>query len=145
MAVFRDSYGHEWSLRFTVGILSQLRAVGFDLAALTKESDRWVEVLFAEPLTLARALWVLCRDEAKAGGISEDAFLAGLDGPTLDAAGDAMIEAIVDFFHRRQAGTIKSHLPAILAKINKTVADATAEKIRQGLSESPGSGQELRG
>lgn len=135
MAKFKDTAGQEWELRLTVGALGAIREVGFNLAAMTKTGERWVEVLFADPLALARAVWILCREQAEKAGITEAKFLDDLDGLTITRAGDAMIEAIVDFFHPRQAETIKASLPKILAKIDTKTQTETAKAIDSALSD----------
>jgi hypothetical protein len=47
------------------------------------------------------AVWTLCASQAEALGLSQEEFLDGFDGATVDASRDALIEETLDFLGRR--------------------------------------------
>lgn len=138
MAQFRDSTGREWVLSITYGASRALKAqAGCDLAAVANDGERLAAVLFGDPDQLVRVLWVLIREQAGAAGVAEGQFFDALSPEAMDGAADALMEAIADFFHRRRAGAVKSHLPAMRRRIDETHAAAVAAAAREASSTSP--------
>ncbi len=64
--------------------------IAFDIKALTQD-----------PVVLPGVLWVLCRKQAEAAGITQDQFLEAIVGDITEDAGLALAEAIVDFIPSR--------------------------------------------
>lgn len=92
---FQDTKGREWDFSLSVTKVKKLKQVGLDVTNALK-SEEWVRVVVADKMVLAEALVVLCDPGAK--GVSPDDFCDGLDGDTLDKAGDAFAYAVFDFF-----------------------------------------------
>jgi hypothetical protein len=131
--------GHEWRVRLTLGLVGRLRSdAGFDLGAAAGGGEL-ARVLFGgEPETLGRVLWTLCRDEAQARGLTAPEAFYEMFGPEeLDAAADALMEAVTDFFHRGRAAEIKKSLPGMKATLNARMTAAAVAAIG---SMSSGSG-----
>jgi len=141
MATFRDATGREWPLTITYGASRALKGdAGCDLSDVANDGEKLARVLFGDPDALVRVLWVLVRDRAAAAGVSEGQFFDALDPAAMDAASDALMEAITDFFHRRRAGAVKSHLPAMRQRIDATHAAAVTAAVRDLTSPSTSPG-----
>ncbi len=125
MPKFQDSLGREWRIGLTVAALPRLRAeAGFDLGKAAA-AEKLGEMLFGDPETVAKVLWVLVDRQAEAVGVTPEAFTEGLDGLAIERAANALIEAIIDFFHRaRPAAAIKSKLPEVLGKMDERLEAA---------------------
>lgn len=136
MAKFKDSDGREWALSLNVGLVAKLRTdAGFELG---KSMNAQIgETLFGDPEKIAKVLWVLVETQAENRGTSPESFIFALDGPTLESASTALIEAIIDFFHRGEpAKRMKARLPEILAKADRE----TVQEMESTLRESLGNG-----
>lgn len=89
-AKFTDAKGREWSLTITVGDLKTLRGWDFDPAKLATAFEGLGTYLFGEAEKVVRVCHLLARVPAE---MDADDFAGGFDGPTLEAAGIAIIEA----------------------------------------------------
>jgi hypothetical protein len=99
MPTFRDANGREWSFQITCSDLEPLRErAEFDVAALVEDTGRALQRLQHDYALVARAVWVLCEEQAEARGISEEHFRRGLFGDALGAAQKALMEACAHFF-----------------------------------------------
>ena len=129
-AKFKDRLGREWELCLTVADLKTLREVGFDLSKATGSADGLVELLFGDPERLVAACCILAHTP---DSVSGDDFAAGFDGPTLEAAGLAVVEAVVDFFPRSAVAKWMKE------RLTQGMAEFDAELIRKLSSVSAGS------
>lgn len=138
MARFSDSTGYEWDLRLNRGVLPDLKRAGLDLDRATKEANWLGDVLFGDVDVLAEAMWVLLAEQAQRAGLDRNQFDRRLDAETFDRAGTALLEEIVDFFHRGRSKHIKDRLPKILTAIDAkmgTLADAATERAIKSISD----------
>ncbi len=130
MAKFTDSAGNEWAIRLTVGNVAALKSeAGFDLSAACRGGEALARALYDEPDTFAKILWQLVSEQNTRLDLKPAGFLDLLDSETLDAASDAFLEAVADFFHRRRSGEVKRQLPALLATIDRTHAEAVQASV----------------
>lgn len=137
MAKFTDINGREWTVALTIGSIADLkREANFDLGAAVKSGDALALTLFGDPEQLALVLWAMVREQAKP--LDRDAFYLLLDPDSLDRGGDALMEAIVDFYHRRRAPAIKEKLPALMAKVDQKLGAAVAAAMDTALTRSAG-------
>ncbi|WP_439628218.1 hypothetical protein [Gemmata sp.] len=119
---FTDASGRAWQVRITLAHVKPLREAGFNVSAIGKDVGTF-DVL-SDPETFARVLYLLCESQADKAGVSPEEFAAGLDGPTIHAAADALLAAVADFSHSPAvAKAVKERLPAMLA-------DAEAKTIQ---------------
>lgn len=126
MAAFTDYTGAEWKLRLTYTSADQVkRETGVNLTVTAKDSN-WSEVIFGDPGRLVGVLWVLCEAQAKERGLTPEQFGERFDGPTLEAAGDALCEGIADFFPRSR---IAKALRANLTKVVTAAEDRAIAKL----------------
>lgn len=94
MPSFKDRNGREWKLSLTVGDLPALREMNFDHNALAT-GNGLAALMFNEPEKLVTLCHLLAHEQTK--GVTAEEFAAGFDGPALEAAGFAVLEACVSF------------------------------------------------
>lgn len=136
VATFSDCLGREWVLRLTLGDIPRVKDAtakdgrpGIDLNAVLTDATALGRLVYSDPDTLGRVLWVLVEKQADRLGVTPEGFADGFDGETLARCGDALAEAVTDFFLPRQAATVKAGLPATLAAIDQAVAAAVTEQM----------------
>ena len=124
MATFKDCLGREYTVSITVGKLKPLREMGLEIGKIATAGESLGTLLFGDPEKLVGALYLLT--DAK---VDRDDFDAGFDGPTMESAGEAILEAVCDFYPRsavaaRMKGRVKAALlemdTAILAKMESS-------------------------
>ena len=127
---FTDSSGRQWTVRITFGSFTKLKAVGLDLHAIAKDESAGglVQLFASQPWELASALWLLCEKQANELGITEEQFAELLDGPTVDGARFALVDAALFFIRPPGWQQLRDSLPGILRKLgedyDRTVAAA---------------------
>jgi hypothetical protein len=104
MASFKDADGREWTLRLTVGLIDDARdQLGIDLWKVTSDAAAAVEPLYADVRKLVGLLWLLAERQAERAGVTPEGFGRAMDAAALDAAVDALFEALSCFFRRGYA------------------------------------------
>lgn len=135
MAKFTDAAGGEWPLALTVADLEAVKAeAGVDLGDVGEEGA-YRALAGLTPVAFARVLWVLCRDRAAAAGLDPAGFKRRLDGRAVEGAVVALVEALVDFFHRPQAAAaLKGRLRTEMDRMDREAA----ARLAAGSTPSPG-------
>lgn len=137
MATFKDANGKDWPLVITIGHVGELkRDAGFDLDKLHKTDDAFAEALFGNPVTIAKILWVLVRKSA--GPVTEDEFYSVLDPDSVDRATVALMEAIVDFFHRGRSSPARKRVPEVMERAGKIYEKGLAKAVDSALTKLSG-------
>lgn len=134
MAKFTDHTECEWRVLLTYGSAKRVKeATGVNLALAGQGAVEWVDALFNDPGVLVGVLWELCAEQAQRANVTPEQFGERFDGATLDAAGNALLEAVADFFPRsRIAQALREKLPQVIAK-----AEAEAVAKLEHLTASP--------
>lgn len=132
MAVFTDAAGREWEVSLTVGDLADVRtATGFDLSGALRSEEGLVDLLFGDPARLVSVLWVLCEPAAVGTDVSPREFAHRFDGPTLEAAGEALLQAVADFFPRSRVGrAVRENLRATLDRMDEAAVAAITSRSK---------------
>ena len=137
MPTFKDANGKEWIVALDGPTIREVRkAVGVDLAAT---DGRAADQLYNDPVVLVDSLWIVCRSQANAAGITGEQFGRALVGDPIDSATDALIEAINDFFPKRRREAMKT----LTARMKET-REAGMEDALATLTD-PELGQQIRG
>jgi len=111
MQTFTDNQGKSWSIEITVATVKELkRDLEVDLMTIAEQGDDLLGKLASDPVLLVDALWVVCRDQAEADGIGDEAFAGRLGGDSLDEAIMALMEAIADFFPKARRQMLRKML-----------------------------------
>lgn len=101
MHTFKDARDRTWHVAVTVAAAKRCRDLaGTDLLGLVADKLRPLGELLADPVRLVDVLYVLCADQAKAAGVTDEQFGEAMHGDALDHAANAFVEALVDFFPR---------------------------------------------
>lgn len=99
MATFLDRAKRSWVLRIDLGRAQRIRdEFGVDLLAW---SERTFEQL-QDPFTLGGIIWTLIEADATRRNVTIDDWNAAIDGNVIEQAGEALLEAIIDFFPPRK-------------------------------------------
>jgi hypothetical protein len=97
MQSFRDNEGRMWLVAVDVAAVKRARALaGFDLVGVLDRRDD-IDRLARDPVMLVDVLYAVCKPEADARGVSDEAFGTAMAGDALEHAAQALIEAIVSF------------------------------------------------
>lgn len=132
-AKFTDRHGREWGLTLTVADLKPLRDdLKFDVTGLAS-GEQIGRVLYGDPEGLVAVLHLL----AKPTGVTPDEFADGFDGPALERAGEALLEAFADFFPRsRIAHWMKTAMRERMAEFDRQVIRSLSSS--DDVTNSPG-------
>lgn len=138
MKQFTDKKGRVWNLEINVFQFKRCRDIlDFDLSALrnilvpTSTGPKVLASLIDEPITFVNVLYVLCMDQAKADGVSDEEFGQSFDGETLERATNAFLEELALFLPE----PVRSALTKIKEKAVEAVAAARAELSEEKISE----------
>ena len=129
MATFKDQAGREWRVTIDTWSLRQVReGAGFELGKLLDDNLRRLHELAADPELFCRVLLVLCGDQAKEAGVSEEAFFRGMAGDALVEGWDAFMKAFADFCpsHRRE---LLGRMAAKAQQLAEAVMDHQTKKL----------------
>jgi len=125
MKPFTDKEGREWPVVVNVGAVKRVRdALGVDLLDVAK-GDLLVH-LADDPVLLVNVLYVLCRPEADARGVSDEDFGRAMVGGVLDEAASALMKELLDFFPSAQRARALGKLATLLEAQEQAVKEATA-------------------
>lgn len=98
MATFVDETGRSWSIRIDVSAIRKVRTKrGVDLAKVMGSQEE-LQKLLDDPCLWVDVLWDLIEEQAETQGVIPEAFAHALIGDSFEAANNALIEAIIDFF-----------------------------------------------
>jgi len=138
VAKFLDHTGHEWRVLLTYGSAKRVKDVtGVNLALAGQGAIEWVDTLFGDPGALVGVLWELCAEQAQRANVTPEQFGERFDGATLDGAGNALLEAVADFFPRsRIAQALREKLPQVIEKAERE-AVAKLDALTASNSASP--------
>jgi hypothetical protein len=132
MHVFTDATGRNWTITINVAALKKVKALtGVNLLELLDNNLEGLSALLSDIVKLVDILYVLCKDQADALGVSDEDFGRALAGDSLEQAVDAFLEEFVDFFPNRRA---REALRKMLSKgktITEKAMQQALEKIEQ--------------
>lgn len=140
MATFVDNQGREWAVSLDVAAMKRVRAaVGVDLYRALEGGLKGIAELLADGITFGDVLYVLCREQARDRGVTDEQFGAAIAGDAVEAAANAFVQAAVDFCPSQRRTALRAAL-AIGATVRDLVENETArhlEAARPSPSDSP--------
>jgi hypothetical protein len=99
MPSFRDAEGRAWLLQVNVSAVKKVKAlVGVDLYAVVADGPKALGELLTDIVKVIDVVYVLCKDEADARGVTDEAFGRAMHCDALEAAAGALVEGLIDFF-----------------------------------------------
>ena len=147
MHSFVDSAGRSWSVRVDVGAVKRVRSsLGIDLMHVAERKTQdgrepgVLERLASDPVLLVDVLYVLCEEQAKRVGVSDEDFGRAMLGDAIEGAVKAFIGSIVDFFpNPRERAALKRVLVAAEIAAEKA-RDEAEKKLDESLGSISGGG-----
>lgn len=126
MATFK-ALGREWLVDIDG---PKLRAVRAEHGGLNLSADDMSQVtaLTSDHLLAADVLWTLCRKQASEYGVTQEQFDAMLKGDEGEAAGNALLYAVVDFFRKDKREMLRKMLDEHLA-IQRAATERAAQRL----------------
>ena len=99
MKTFQDNAGHTWTISVNVDAVKRVRA-HLDIDLLEAVEGKLIERLRDDPILLCDVIYVLCKPEADAAGITDEQFGQAMAGEAIDHATVAFMEELVGFFRK---------------------------------------------
>jgi hypothetical protein len=138
MHSFTDKRDRTWQLDVNVDAVEQIRTeCQIDLLEATDPEAHLLDRLAENPVKLVAMLYVLCREQAEADGVTPRDFGRAMGGEAIDRAAEAFEKALVDFFPRLR----RLLLGKALEKTRATKAAAVDRAV--AYMESPAFAQKL--
>jgi hypothetical protein len=126
MSEFVDESGRKWSLRVDVAAIRKVRSKrGVDLAKVMGSQEE-LQKLLDDPCLWVDVIWDLIEEQATTQGVDPESFAHGLAGDSFEAANNALIESIIDFFPSGR----REILRRLLSKV-KEMESLNLEKVTQ--------------
>lgn len=119
---FKDLSGREWVLELNRGKMLRIRAeLDVDLGDV-EQLGRTVAKLLHDDDLLVDVLWATLAD--RAGDVTLADFNEQLDGETIEAAKDALIEAVYFFTQPGKRALMRKATTALMETYRKAIAEA---------------------
>jgi hypothetical protein len=129
MHSFRDADGRAWNLDVTIPVLRRVRdALGVELLDLADPKSDLFRKVARDPVLLCDMLFVLCQKAAEAESVADEQFGRALRGDALEAATDALMRAIADFFPSGRKAILTSLLDK-MSEYDKRAEAAILERL----------------
>jgi len=97
MRAFKDNNGRSWSVVINVTTIKRVRGL-LEIDLMEAVEGNLLERLVTDPVILCDIVYVLCKPDADASGITDEQFGEAMFGDALAAATTALLEALVEFF-----------------------------------------------
>ncbi len=98
MKTITDSAGRTWDVSINVLTIGRVRdEMQLNLLEAILPDNRLLERLSGDVIDLARVLYLICRDEARAAGVEQEAFYAALTRDSLEDGLRAILDGVVNF------------------------------------------------
>lgn len=132
MTTFKDESGSEWLIQIDAPTIKRVRQeCGVDLADITGQVFQRLD---DDAVLLVDVLWVVCREQATARDVNDEAFGRLLVGDPIASASSALGEAIIGFFPPMR----RSLMQALAAKnqtMRRKATNIALEKIADQATE----------
>lgn len=129
MASFRDHEGRLWEVAIRIAEVRRVKSMlSIDLTKLIDDKLKGLGELIADPCAFADVLYVVCKPQLDAAGVSDTQFGEAFGGDTLERAVNAFVEALFDFFPNP---TVRQSLKTILKKSQTVAEKCLSAAVRQ--------------
>ena len=109
MKTFKDNAGRTWTVQIDVAAIKRVRSL-LDVDLLDAVEGRLLERLVTDPVLLCDVIYVVCKPEADAGGITDEDFGRAMAGDAVEHATTALLEDLTDFFPLARRRLLKKAL-----------------------------------
>lgn len=130
MHCFTDNVGRVWEVEINVAQAKRVRGLlGVDFYTLPDDGFTLLGKLVSSPIDLVDVLYVLCKPQADSWGVSDEDFGRALGGDSIDAATEAFLAEVVDFFPKPR---VRAGLKKVLAAA-RALSEATEAKLEAAI------------
>lgn len=130
MSTFKTADGLEWQVAVNVATVKRVRELaGVNLLGLVGD-QKAVGELFADDVKFCEVLCAVIRPQLEAAGKSDDDFFGAIDGQVIEAAAEALLREIVNFFQEPRRTLLKKAMDKYQTAYRKVREEgaAAAEK-----------------
>jgi hypothetical protein len=114
MKTFQDTAGRTWTIAVNIDAVKRVRdLLNIHLNRIGESNFKPLDDILSDPVTLVDVVFVLCKPEADAKGVSDSDFGKAMSGDAIFAAAEAFVEELADFFPSARA---RRALKALIAK-----------------------------
>jgi len=130
VSTFTDANGTKWEIKLNATLVKDIRdGLGIDIVSLDKDPFARLE---SDPILLVDVLFMLCEKQCKEQSLSSRDFGERISPEVLEAAIEAMLEAIINFFPPGKRSVVRSAYQAN----RDNLRDAEAELIQEMKSDA---------
>lgn len=130
MHTFTDARARSWDVVLDVSAIKRVKGLlGVNLYDLVDDGAKGLGELLGDPCRLVDVVYVLCREQCQAQGLTDEDFGRGFSGDSLEAAGEAFVAELLDFFPNRQARTSLRKLLEKGREAGRLYLEQTGEKV----------------
>ena len=99
MKTFKDNNNRDWEITINVAAIKRVRdLIGVDLMQAIE--GELLKQLATDPVMLCDVIYCLCKPQADEKDISDTQFGQAMSGDAIDNATIALLDELVEFFHR---------------------------------------------
>lgn len=121
MRQFKDLKGRAWDITITVGDVARVKgAIGVDLNKAA--GGKLIADLADDMAQFCGVLWALLEPQARAANVTPEEFGASMAGASIDAATDAFLEELVDYFPLAKRRVLAAAMASMRAETDRAVA-----------------------
>lgn len=125
MRQFKDVDGQTWDVDITVGAIKRGRTLlNVNLADVASGSPPLLSRLGTDYVLICDILYVVCKTQADARGVTDEKFGEKLGGDALAAGATALLESMADFFRSLNRGETVQAIEKMTKLIQAAVAAA---------------------
>jgi len=121
MKTFKDNAGRAWTVQVDVAAIKRVRSL-LDVDLMEAVEGKLLERLVSDPVLLCDIVYVVCKPEADAKGVTDEDFGRAMAGDALELATTALLEDLIAFFPLAR----RRLLEKALAKLRELEARALA-------------------
>lgn len=127
MRTFKDNQDRQWSLAINVDVVKRVKA-SLDVDLMAAVEGKLLERLSGDPILLCDIVYVVCKPQADAEGVSDEDFGRAMAGDAIDDATFAFLEELVDFFPSTRRAVLRRALVK-LEKLEKMTIQAAIDAL----------------
>jgi hypothetical protein len=129
---FKDNAGRTWEIVINVAQVKRVRGLlGLDLLGLVDDGFAGLGKLLGNPVDLVDCIYVLCKADADAAGVTDEDFGRAMAGDAIGAAADAFYEEFRDFFADPRMRGAMGELKAAAERLKGKLLDRVEMELRQ--------------
>lgn len=127
MKIFTDNAARTWNVQINVDAIKRVRDL-IRVNLLEVLDGALLDRLSSDPILLCDVVYAVCKPQADAQDISDTQFGQAMGGDAIDAAADALLEELIDFFPKSRRAVLKTAL-AKLRKLQGVALEAVQVRL----------------